>query len=255
MEQEAPRTYHGLERMKPIPLEEMDSVKLMNRIDTKYVTDESGLDKLLEMAADQGFMACLIAGKKITPYWSMYYDTDDLEMFRIHRAGHATRQKIRVRNYVSTGVTFLEIKRKNNKGRTKKKRIQIEGPEAIGTQEARSFVAEQSWYSLDRVREACTTEFERITLVNPQKTERITLDTRLNFRNPRTGLSGSLGRAVIIELKQDGRLPSAMKQILLDLRIHPFKVSKYCMGTCLTTPGIFLGRFKEKLRRIEKIQK
>ena len=139
MEQEAPRTYHGLERMKPIPLEEMDSVKLMNRIDTKYVTDESGLDKLLEMAADQGFMACLIAGKKITPYWSMYYDTDDLEMFRIHRAGHATRQKIRVRNYVSTGVTFLEIKRKNNKGRTKKKRIQIEGPEAIGTQEARSF--------------------------------------------------------------------------------------------------------------------
>lgn len=249
------RTYPAIVDMKPIPLEEMDSVKLMNRIDSKYVTTDDKLDRLLEMAAERGYMACLIAGEKITPYYSMYYDTDDLEMYRIHRAGHAVRQKIRVRTYTLTGTTYLEIKRKNNKGRTKKKRIQVESQDLSAAPQAADFIKEQSWYSLDRVREACTTEFYRITLVNKEKTERITLDTNLRFNNPRTGMSASLPGTVIIELKQDGRLASTMKQILLELRIHPFKVSKYCIGTSLTTPGLFLGRFKEKIRRIEKLNR
>lgn len=250
----AGRTYLGLDRMEPISLEEMDSVKLMNRVDTKYVANEEDLDSLLLMAAEKGFRACLIEGRKITPYWSMYYDTDDLEMFRIHRAGHSVRQKIRVRTYECTGNTFLEIKRKNNKGRTKKKRIPLPDPSAINSEEASRFIADQSWYSRDRVSEACTTSFHRITLVNSQKTERITLDTCLSFSNPRTGLNAGIPGAVIIELKQDGRLPSEMKEILLSLRIHPFKVSKYCIGTVLTTPTIFKGRFKEKVRRIDKIR-
>lgn len=251
---QAGRTYPGLDMMEPISLEEMDSVKLMNRVDTKYVANEKQLDELLLMAAGKGFRACSIEGRKITPYWSMYYDTDDLEMFRIHRAGHAVRQKIRVRTYECTGTTYLEIKRKNNKGRTKKKRIPLPDPSSIHSEEALKFIADQSWYSLDRIREACTTSFWRITLVNSQKTERITLDTSLTFTNPRTGLEAGIPGAVIIELKQDGRLPSDMKQILLSLRIHPFKVSKYCIGTVLTTPTIFKGRFKEKVRMLDKIR-
>ena len=249
------RRYPAVERMEPISLEEMDSVKLMNRIDSKYVTTDDVLDRLLERAAAEGYRACEIAGEKITPYDSMYYDTDDLEMFRIHRAGHAVRQKIRVRTYVLTGTTYLEIKRKNNKGRTKKKRIQIPGCDLDVIPEAADFIRNESWYSLDNVRKACTTGFYRITLVNKEKTERITLDTNLRFTNPRTGLTATLPGIVIIELKQDGRLASTMKQILLELRIHPFKVSKYCIGTSLTTPDLFQGRFKEKIRRIEKLQK
>ena len=77
----------------------------------------------------------------------------------------------------------------------------------------------------------------------------------MSFTNPRTGCDASLPGTVIIELKQDGRHSSTMKGILLDLRIHPFKVSKYCIGTVLTTPGLYRGRFKEKIRRIEKMRK
>ena len=38
---------------RPITLEEMSTVKLMNRIDTKFVTTQDKLESLLEMARDE----------------------------------------------------------------------------------------------------------------------------------------------------------------------------------------------------------
>ena len=57
-----------------------------------------------------------------------------------------------------------------------------------------------------------------------------------------------------MELKQDGRAHSLLKDVLFELRIRPFKVSKYCIGTCLTRPEVKQNRFKKKLRRIEKLK-
>lgn len=239
--------------MAPISLEEMDAVKLMNRIDTKFVTNEQVLDQILEKAAECGYRVCEIDGVRVLGYDSLYYDTPDLEMYRIHRAGHMVRQKIRVRTYLISGITYLEIKKKNNKGRTKKDRIRVTAQDLKSTREGEGFIDEQSNYTLDAVTPACKTIFGRITLVNKEKTERITFDTALLFKNPRTGKDVGLKDAVIIEVKQDGRIPSTMQKILLDLRVHPFKVSKYCIGTALTNPEALPGRFKVKIRRIEKI--
>ena len=242
--------------MEAISLEEMDAVKLMNRIDTKYVTTEGTALKIFRDAAAMGYRACEIEGKRVTSYHSMYYDTPDLEMFRIHRSGRKVRQKIRVRTYRITGMTFLEVKRKNNKGRTKKKRMRL--PEGYSltdrwSKEAEEFVGKESWYRLQEVSPACSTDFRRVTLVNKERTERITFDASLEFTNPRTGREARLEDAVIIELKQDGRADSTMRRILLEHRVHPLRVSKYCMGTVLTDPTVHPGRFKEKIRGIEKI--
>jgi hypothetical protein len=57
-----------------------------------------------------------------------------------------------------------------------------------------------------------------------------------------------------MELKQDGRAKSLLKDVLFELRIKPFKVSKYCIGTCLTRPEVKQNRFKKKLRRLEKMR-
>jgi hypothetical protein len=84
-------------------------------------------------------------------------------------------------------------------------------------------------------------------------TERLTIDTLLQFNNFRNGNQTSLQNAVIIELKQDGRADSRMKNILLDLRVKPVRVSKYCIGVTLTDASAKTGRFKEKVRTIEKI--
>ena len=59
----------------------------------------------------------------------------------------------------------------------------------------------------------------------------------------------------MIEIKQDGRTESRMKGILLDHRVKPVRVSKYCVGLTLTDPEIRAGRFKERVRDIEKQMK
>lgn len=244
------------ERMGTIHLDEMDAIKLMNRIDSKYVTDEATLEKLLERAADAGYRALETEGVKISPYNSMYYDTPSLKMFTDHATKRLVRQKVRTRVYVNSGVTFLEIKRKNNHGRTKKKRCPVEASDFAdfsGNAAAREYLAAHSDYTADELAPRLETIFRRITLVNPAKTERITLDTSLHFVNHDTSMEADLGSAVIVELKQDGRAASQMKNILLDLRIKPIRVSKYCIGTALTNPAARAGRFKAKIMQIEKI--
>mgnify|MGYP002623770464 CR=1 FL=1 len=248
-------TFKVWERMGTIRLEEMDSIKLMNRIDTKYLTNESVLEYVLEKAADHGYRALEVEGSAISPYNSMYFDTDALKMFQEHHNRRLVRQKVRTRVYVSSGMTFLEIKRKNNKGRTKKTRIAIPPEDFMDfrcNDRAEAFLEEKSDYTVNMIKPRLETIFRRITLVNGAKTERLTIDTSLRFVNHDTGLSADFGPAVIIELKQDGRAESEMKQILLDCRVKPIRVSKYCIGTTVTNPEVKSNRFKVKVRKIEK---
>ena len=242
--------------MAPITLEEMDSIKLMNRIDTKYVTNEATLERVLEAAAAAGYRVLVSDGGRISPYDSVYYDTADLTMFYLHHNRRLVRQKVRTRSYVASGDTFLEIKRKNNHGRTSKKRIGIPSVNMMdfgAIPEACEYLAKYSWFQASELSPSAQTAFSRITLVNPALTERLTIDTRLRFRNYRTGHTMDLQDAVIIELKQDGRAVSQMKHILLDLRVKPLRVSKYCIAITLTNPAAKTGRFKVKVRAIEKI--
>ena len=74
----------------------------------------------------------------------------------------------------------------------------------------------------------------------------------MEFNNFRSGKKASLLDTVIIEIKQDGRAASQMKGILLDNRVKPAKVSKYCVAVTLTDSTARSGRFKEKVRMIEK---
>lgn len=238
-----------------ITLEEMDSVKLLNRIDSKYLTDEATLVEVLEDARAAGYRALLTEGTQICPYNSVYYDTPSLKMFRDHHNRRLVRQKVRTRVYVNSGTTFLEIKRKNNHGRTKKKRTSIPACELMGfsaDEAACSYLAKHSAFTVDMLSPVLSTTFRRITLVNPAMTERLTIDSSLKFENFRTGLRATLKDTVIIELKQDGHAASQMKNILLNHRIKPVRVSKYCIAETLTDPSVKKNRFLPKVRRIEK---
>ena len=241
--------------LAPITLEEMDAVRLMNRIDTKYLTDEATLAGVLLDAAAAGYRALVADGARISPYDSVYFDTEGLRMFSDHHNKRLRRQKVRTRAYVNSGQAFLEIKRKNNRGRTKKKRTGIpmeELPDFRADADACRYLDGHSDFRAGELSPALETVFRRITLVNPERTERITIDTELFFRNFRTGRKASLGDAVIIELKQDGHAASAMKRILLDHRVKTARISKYCIAVTLTDPSAKSNRFKVKVRQIEK---
>ena len=245
----------------PISLSEMEGVKLMNRIDTKYAVPLSALPAILEAAQD-GYYAQEINGTRIATYDTMYYDTDSLDMYIRHHDRQLVRQKIRVRQYVESNLTFLEIKRKNNKGRTKKKRISVPGFGITGDTfgdskrerwSVEDFIAAKSRYHWSELSPHLSTRFHRITLVNKAKTERLTIDMDLVWENIVSGESKTFPELVIIELKRDGNVPSQMTQIMLSQRLKPLKISKYCIGTALTTPGLKKNRFKKKIRLIEKM--
>ncbi len=244
----------------PISLDGMEGVKLMNRIDTKYAVPLSVLPAILK-AAREDYYAQEIDGKRIAAYDTVYYDTDGLDMYLRHHDRQLVRQKIRVRQYVDSDLTFLEIKRKNNKGRTKKKRITVPGFElsattkGVGKKEwlVEDFVAAKSRYRWQELSPRLRTTFHRITLVNKAKTERLTIDLGLEWENIRSHEVMTYPELVIIELKRDGNIPSRMTDIMLSLRIKPLKISKYCIGTALTTLGLKHNRFKAKIRKIEKM--
>ncbi|MGX8697167.1 MAG: VTC domain-containing protein, partial [Prevotella sp.] len=100
---------------------------------------------------------------------------------------------------------------------------------------------------------ALNNHFDRITLVNHAKTERLTIDTQLEFNNVLTGTRKDMGPLVIVELKRDGLVFSPVLEMLRQLRIHPHGFSKYCMGAAMTNASLPVNRFKKKLRDVEII--
>lgn len=250
--------FPSISRMMPISLEEMSAVSLMNRTDTKFVTSTESLKKALEDAAEAGYRICEINGERLLSYSSIYYDTADLRMYTDHRNQKLTRQKVRTRTYNISGTSFLEIKRKSNHGRTKKKRISIPNEAMMdfsSAEGATDFLHSRSDWRINELSPETSTDFDRITLVNPGLSERITIDLNIGFENFRSGRKASLGEIAIIELKQDGRLESVFRRILTEHRILPFRISKYCTAVTLTDPYARPGRFKMKIRYIEKFLK
>ncbi len=241
--------------IKPITLAEMKGVRLMNRIDTKYLAPSSLLPKLLEFA-EKDFRIQHVEGHSISQYSTQYYDTSDLEMYTLHQNGKLPRQKVRLRTYVDSDLHFLEIKKKNNKGRTNKVRVQLQGDqevcESLNT-ELHEFLTQNSPYDEQRLFPHVNTSFDRITLVNNNLSERITIDTNLHFFNCRNGKQVVMNNLIIIELKQDGRVHSKIKDYLLDCRIRPKGISKYCLGTVMTDPSAKNNRFRTKIRYINKL--
>lgn len=232
-----------------ISLAGMKAVKLMNRIDTKYITTVPVLVELLRLARED-YMVQEIDGRTLMPYYTCYYDTADCDMYYQHLHGRLTRKKVRVRRYESSGIEFLEVKQKNNKGRTDKKRR----PTADMSEASRcDFIFETSGYRGESLAPQIENSFTRLTLVNKAMTERLTIDTDLRFHNLVSGECADLTGLVIIELKRDGRAHSPISEILRLLRIVPSGFSKYCIGMALTNPLLHVNRFKPRLRNIYKM--
>ncbi|MBR0276412.1 MAG: polyphosphate polymerase domain-containing protein [Prevotella sp.] len=236
---------------QPISLSEMSGVKLMNRTDTKFVTTLTMLRQLLQMAQTDYYVQ-EIDGQRNMLYDTTYFDTDHYDMYNVHQHGHSNRQKIRFRTYVSSNLQFMEVKTKNNHGRTKKKRIEVSDMD-LHDDVKREFLGRTLRYDIDCLMPHMHNYFHRITLVNKGKTERLTIDTQLQFNNIVSGQHKDMGDLVIIELKRDGMIYSPVLQMLRDLHIHPHGFSKYCMGAAMTNDSLPVNRFKEKLRDVDRI--
>jgi hypothetical protein len=244
-----------LEGMTSITLEEMKHIHLMDRIDFKFIASASLLPQLLEEIAPF-FKVQINNEHRIARYGTQYLDTSGLDMFLMHQNGKLNRQKIRIRSYLDSDNSFLEIKNKNNKGRTSKIRVpvhlsHIRTIDELG--ENQSFLKKNSLFDSRYLEPVLTNKFNRITLVNNKATERVTIDTNLFFLNYKTREEKALDRIVVLELKQDGWQHSDFRDALNRLRIKPVSFSKYCMGTVLTNQSVKYNRFKPKWNIINKL--
>jgi hypothetical protein len=95
--------------------------------------------------------------------------------------------------------------------------------------------------------------FSRITFVNKQYKERLTIDINLTFGNEIK--NGDLKHIVIAEVKQERMSRSSdFMRIAKEMHILPIRISKYCMSTLKLNPDLKKNRFKKKVLFINKLK-
>jgi len=228
----------------------MDGVSLLNRIDTKFILTYPQLLLALQQVMDD-YSILEIDGLRLHRYHTLYFDTADRLFYREHHNGKRNRYKVRIRQYQDTQLCFLEIKHKNNKGWTSKKRTtRLEFEQKLSADSCQ-FINSHIPFQAEDLQPALTNEFSRLTLVSQLDQERITIDLALGFPPFKTSLPKNLA---VVEVKRDKYSKnSAMIKALSDQRILPSSFSKYCIGTVLAHPTIKYNRFKPILRTINKL--
>lgn len=239
-----------MQSFEPISLEEMDRVKLMNRTDTKFLFTRAQFEQIMAEITDQ-YRVLEINGKRASRYKTLYYDTTNFTLYSDHHNGKLNRYKIRHRTYVETEAGFLEVKFKNNKGRTIKDRVQENTVPQHWQGETEAFLRKVQPFDPQSLVPVLWVNYTRQTLVHKTRAERLTLDTNLEFI--KDDVVQSLNGLVIAEVKQDKRAPSFFIQMMKKHHIREGSISKYCMGIALTCNQVKKNNFKQKLLNLKSI--
>jgi len=239
-----------LSAFEPITLSEMDSVKLMDRTDTKFIFKQSELSAILEQLKND-YKVLNVNGNTISKYESLYFDTPDFKLFHKHRTGKLNRYKVRFRKYVESELNFFEVKFKNNKGRTIKDRVKQQRIGEKIEDKAEGLLKDKTPLTPDNLEAKIWVNYSRITLVNKHTPERVTLDLNLHFIN-NTQIK-NIDNLVIAEVKQDKATASPFIKLMKKNHIREGSISKYCFGIISLFEKIKHNNFKPKLIPIKKI--
>lgn len=225
-----------------ISLEEMNGVSLLKRVDTKFLTTSSELSELLPYLYSD-YQILEIDGNRLMNYSTLYFDTQDLRCYKEHHNGKAKRHKVRIRKYVESDICFLEVKEKQNSGMTNKVRCSIDDFEISLSTESKQFIekaTKKDW----ELKPALHNYFQRFTLVNTQRSERVTIDLGLKYKTDAT--TKQFKNVVIVEVKQEKQnTRTPIYSILKSNRIRTVSFSKYCMGVSTVFTDIKSNKFKE----------
>ncbi len=234
----------------PISLEGMDHVKLLNRIDTKFVIHEDQLQEYMAELASKYYLL-VINGESLHPYETLYFDTPAFNLYKMHHNGRRNRYKLRCRKYVNSGISFFEIKSKTNTSRTIKNRLQIENIPEILNETLNQYISEHTPGDFQNFIPALRVFFDRMTLVNKKGHERLTFD--LNLRYISNGREKKIEKIVIVEVKQEKYSLSPFMELMKMHRQAQNFVSKYCLGITCLNKELKMNRFKLKNIELTKL--
>ncbi len=244
-----------LTQFEPITLDEMDSVRLMRRVDTKFVVPIGMLPSLLKSALDN-YRMVEIGNRRDQPYETTYFDTNCYEMYRLHHNGKLNRFKIRMRSYKISGQEFLEVKRKNNRGETIKTRVAQNGEgTSLGGKTNSVFLSKYTPYKHEQLQPVLGNSFIRLTMVSKSLDERITIDYNLAFNNLKHENQLLAQGLCIVEIKRSrDSSPSPFINTLTNLRINAMGFSKYCLGMAMLNTQVKHNLFMDRIRLVNKYE-
>ena len=238
----------------PISLRGLNSkAAMLERLDNKYILPADVFRPALQKFGEH-FDVLEIDNKRAFTYATKYYDDEELRGYYDHHQGRRKRCKVRVREYVDAGFSYLEVKLKDKRKVTVKKRLKVNDVANPLDEQAVAFIesnyrdiyADSFGKSLHPV---IAMRYLRITLVAKEGGERMTIDTSLQFE------ANGVLRAVqpdmfIIETKS-ARGNGIADKILRGLHLHPTRrCSKYCIGMASTGAVERQNKFLPALRKL-----
>lgn len=243
-----------LARFDRISLEALNSkAAMLERLDNKYILPAGAFKPALEIFAEH-FEVLEIEGKRAFTYATSYYDDPELRGYYDHHQGRRKRCKVRVREYVDAGFSFLEVKLKDKRKITVKRRLKVTNKANPLDSEALEFIEEnhRDLYATGfgkTLHPVISMRYERITLVAKVGGERMTIDTSLQFEA--NGTVREVQPDMFIIETKSARGNGIADKILRGLHLHPTKsCSKYCIGMASTGSVNRHNRFLPALKRL-----
>jgi len=250
-----------LQNFSTLSLTELNAkASFLKRIDKKYLLNWKQFSDVLD-DLKKDFQVLEIKWQKIFSYDNVYMDTEDYMFYNQHQNKEKNRTKIRTRYYVDSNLAFFEFKQKND-WITSKYRYEFPSEEHGFMTRGKKRFFEWVWQSTyngekaPKITPSIKTTYKRITLVNKDGSERLTIDfdiRTLDLRWENTS-EVNLKNLVIIESKSLNKKCGSCKIMTK----HNIKKAKSCSKYSLWVVYSWLAKkfdtFKETIKQIKEIR-
>ncbi|MCW5636171.1 MAG: polyphosphate polymerase domain-containing protein [Rubrivivax sp.] len=250
---------------RPIGLKALNAkAAMLERLDNKYVVHAPAL-----AAAVVDLASCFdvleIDGQRSFTYETCYFDDAERRSYHDHHQGRRQRMKVRVRRYVEAALCFVEVKLKDKRGITVKRRMPYD-PARYGTlDEAAQRHVREAYEALygrpfERPLEPVLhMRYRRITLVAREGGERMTIDTGIHFFGREGPAAGPAprrtGDEVFIVETKSAHGHGLADAILRRQHLHPTNsCSKYCVGMSALGAVSRFNHFRPALRKLGALE-
>ena len=236
------------ERLTRLSLDEMNAfASLQTRTDRKYIIQNTTCNRLIKEVDIQGGVLDL-NGKRSTMYQSIYFDTPDLDIYKDAAYRRRPRFKARTRLYQNTNTAMLEVKTKDGRGKTVKKRTPYEVKNTNHlTNNAKAFIDGVVGISgaSHNLQATLTSQYQRTTIVDQLTKTRMTCDEFLvctDWENRSVTLP-----MCILETKSSGQ-PSPFDKWLWENKKRPISISKYCTTLAVLHPDLPANKWHQTIK-------
>lgn len=242
----------------PLSLDQLNQkAAMLERLDNKYVVRADVLQEAIKALAAR-FDILDMDGTRAFTYETCYFDDEALHSYFDHHQGRRRRCKVRVRKYTDAQLCFVEVKLKDKRGLTVKKRLKY-SMDKYGT------LDDSAWQHIRQSYEALYGEafphmlapviemrYQRITLVAREGGERMTIDCHLQFQAH--GRTHTTGPDVFVVETKSANGNGVADKILRHLHQHPTKsCSKYCVGMAVLQTVDRHNKFLPALRKLDAL--